>query len=335
MAGEQRVLQLRHDRVLVAEHAVEQRLTGGDLGDGVAPDLLLDRHRLPAGGLQIAEGGSTVRHASTVAPGRRESSGRGRCEYARPSGARRVNLDGTWRAPCGRRRAATRCGRARLRRRRLGRRRRCPATGAARRRSPTATGRCSTATASSSTRARPGAASSSRSTASSTKPTCGSTAPTSATRRATSSRTPSTSPACPRLGSEHVLAVEVACAPQRDRTAKRNITGVFQHWDCADPSWNPGGLWRPVRVDTTGAGAHRPAAGAVPRRQRRPRPPAPARPARQRPAQHSALVRTLGRRRRGRRRPSSRWPRGSTRSTGTSTSTTRSCGGRGRWASSR
>ena len=54
------------------------------------------------------------------------------------------------------------------------------------------------------------------------------------------------------LGSEHVLAVEVACAPQRQRTAKRNITGVFQHWDCADPAWNPGGLWRGVRIHTTG-----------------------------------------------------------------------------------
>src|SRR5581483_4256517 len=40
--------------------------------------------------------------------------------------------------------------------------------------------------------------------------------------------------------SEHVLAVEVTCAPQRDRTAKRNLTGVFQHWDCLDPEWNPG-----------------------------------------------------------------------------------------------
>ena len=57
-----------------------------------------------------------------------------------------------------------------------------------------------------------GRASSSRSTASSTRPTCGSTAPTSATPRATSSRTPSTSPRSVRLGSEHVLAVEVACA---------------------------------------------------------------------------------------------------------------------------
>jgi beta-mannosidase len=54
------------------------------------------------------------------------------------------------------------------------------------------------------------------------------------------------------IGREHVLAVEVACAPQRDAQAKRNITGIFQHWDCIDPSWNPGGLWRPVRLERTG-----------------------------------------------------------------------------------
>lgn len=51
---------------------------------------------------------------------------------------------------------------------------------------------------------------------------------------------------------DHVLAVEATCAPQHDRTAKRNITGVFQHWDCIDPEWNPGGLWRPVHVVETG-----------------------------------------------------------------------------------
>ena len=52
--------------------------------------------------------------------------------------------------------------------------------------------------------------------------------------------------------SEHAVAAEVTCNPQRDRTAKRNITGVFQHWDCLDPDDNPGGIWRPVRVETTG-----------------------------------------------------------------------------------
>ncbi|HZN15335.1 MAG TPA: hypothetical protein VFB78_13775 [Acidimicrobiales bacterium] len=56
-----------------------------------------------------------------------------------------------------------------------------------------------------------------------------------------------------RAQSEHVLAVETTCSPPGDRTAKRNITGVFQHWDCLDPDWNPGGIWRPVRVEETGA----------------------------------------------------------------------------------
>ena len=54
------------------------------------------------------------------------------------------------------------------------------------------------------------------------------------------------------VGAEHTLAIEVACSPQRDRTAKRNLTGVFQHWDCLDDTWNPGGIWRPVRIEETG-----------------------------------------------------------------------------------
>jgi beta-mannosidase len=52
---------------------------------------------------------------------------------------------------------------------------------------------------------------------------------------------------------EHLLATEVTCSPQRDRTAKRNLTGVFQHGDLLDPDWNPGGIWRPVRLHETGA----------------------------------------------------------------------------------
>jgi len=51
---------------------------------------------------------------------------------------------------------------------------------------------------------------------------------------------------------DHVLAVEVACPPERDGTAKRMVTGVFSHWDNLDPTWNPGGLWRPVHI--TGSG---------------------------------------------------------------------------------
>ena len=55
-----------------------------------------------------------------------------------------------------------------------------------------------------------------------------------------------------RIGDEHVLAVEVACAPQTSHRGKRNITGIFQHWDGIDRDWNPGGLWRPVHVYDTG-----------------------------------------------------------------------------------
>jgi beta-mannosidase len=51
---------------------------------------------------------------------------------------------------------------------------------------------------------------------------------------------------------EHVLAVEMACPPERDRRNKRMITGVFSHWDNLDPTWNPGGLWRPVWLTESG-----------------------------------------------------------------------------------
>lgn len=52
-----------------------------------------------------------------------------------------------------------------------------------------------------------------------------------------------------RLSTEHVLGVEVTCAPQTDLSAKRNITGVFQD---GESDWNPGGVWRDVRIETTG-----------------------------------------------------------------------------------
>jgi beta-mannosidase len=51
---------------------------------------------------------------------------------------------------------------------------------------------------------------------------------------------------------EHVIAVEVTCARPTDRTAKHNLTGVFQHSDCLDRDWNPGGIWRSVHLDETG-----------------------------------------------------------------------------------
>jgi beta-mannosidase len=55
-----------------------------------------------------------------------------------------------------------------------------------------------------------------------------------------------------RLAPEHVLAIEVTCDPPSDRTKKRAVTGVFQQSDQLDPQWNPGGLWRPVRIERSG-----------------------------------------------------------------------------------
>jgi beta-mannosidase len=53
-------------------------------------------------------------------------------------------------------------------------------------------------------------------------------------------------------GREHLLAVEVACPPQSDKSRKRSLTGSFQHSTWLDPGWNPGGLWRPVRLESSG-----------------------------------------------------------------------------------
>ena len=55
-----------------------------------------------------------------------------------------------------------------------------------------------------------------------------------------------------RVRREHVLGVEVTCSPVRDRTAKRSITGSFQHAEGLHPEANPGGIWRPVRLERTG-----------------------------------------------------------------------------------
>ena len=59
VAGQQRVLELRQDRVLVAQDPVDQRLAGGDLAGGVAPHLLLDGDGLPAGLPELTQRGRT------------------------------------------------------------------------------------------------------------------------------------------------------------------------------------------------------------------------------------------------------------------------------------
>ena len=51
---------------------------------------------------------------------------------------------------------------------------------------------------------------------------------------------------------DHTLAVEVACERPSDPAAKRNLTGELQHAEGIDPAWNPGGIWRPVRIERSG-----------------------------------------------------------------------------------
>lgn len=50
---------------------------------------------------------------------------------------------------------------------------------------------------------------------------------------------------------EHLVAFEVACPPESG-DSRNNLTGVFQDWGGIDPGWNPGGVWAPVDVTTTG-----------------------------------------------------------------------------------
>jgi beta-mannosidase len=54
------------------------------------------------------------------------------------------------------------------------------------------------------------------------------------------------------LSYEHVLAVELSCSPERGTTGRRNITGMLQTSEAVDRDWNPGGLWRTVRIHDTG-----------------------------------------------------------------------------------
>ncbi|MFM8312291.1 MAG: glycoside hydrolase family 2 protein [Ilumatobacteraceae bacterium] len=53
-----------------------------------------------------------------------------------------------------------------------------------------------------------------------------------------------------RLASEHVLAVEVSCPSD----SRRAIAGALLDPGVVGQGWNPGGLWQPVRIETTGPG---------------------------------------------------------------------------------
>ena len=135
-----------------------------------------------------------------------------------------------------------------------------------------------------------------------------------------------------RLSADHVLAVEVTCAPAARFEGQANITGVFQDGEAFDRDWNPGGLWRPVGIDITGP-VRIDRCRVLGRDANDTRAPSAARPARQRCAALGAGHHMD--RRAAVARQDHPWRAAATRSRGTSTSPSRSCGGRGRWAINR
>ena len=112
------------------------------------------------------------------------------------------------------------------------------------------------------------------STASSTTATSGSTATTSARPRATSSRTRSRSPSSARRRRRRARARGRGRVPAADATAPRSARSPASSGTgtTSTRTWNPGGIWRPVRLRETGPGPHRAAARAVHRGDRGARP---------------------------------------------------------------
>lgn len=51
---------------------------------------------------------------------------------------------------------------------------------------------------------------------------------------------------------EHVVGIEVASPPLGDRSNKSGLLGTWQDGPYVEPGWNPGGIWRPVRIRRTG-----------------------------------------------------------------------------------
>jgi len=55
------------------------------------------------------------------------------------------------------------------------------------------------------------------------------------------------------LAEDNELLVEVHCPNEKNRSNKRMIAGVFSHWDCLDPTTNPGGIWLAPELHATGS----------------------------------------------------------------------------------
>ena len=340
VAGEERVLELRHHRVLVAQDTLEQRLAGSDLGDGVAPDLLLHRHRGPAGGQELTQGrgqgAGLGRHANDPTPVR-EIASDGSVPWQRWIDGSRSGAHGPERRVARvprRRRAPARRDRHRRRRSGVADGAGARPTGRPTQPSPARTGRCCTAPGSS----IPGPEDGER---------------LFVTFDGIFSQAdvwldgaylgdpegyfvPHSFDVTSllRLG-ERARARRRGHLAAAARAARSGTSPASSRTGGCAGSWNPGGIWRPVHIDRTGPVRIDRLPRAVPRRERQARPPALRRRARRRRAapgddQHVRRRRCSSHERapvaRPRRATTSRWnldvpdPR---------------CGGRGRWATSR
>lgn len=47
----------------------------------------------------------------------------------------------------------------------------------------------------------------------------------------------------------HHLHIRLSCPPEPEHLHKHLMTGIFSHWDCLPETYNPGGIWRMVRLE--------------------------------------------------------------------------------------
>ncbi len=54
---------------------------------------------------------------------------------------------------------------------------------------------------------------------------------------------------------ENELLLEVSCFAEEDLRNKKQLLGVWHHWDCLYRDWNPGGIWQGVEILSSGKAA--------------------------------------------------------------------------------
>jgi len=55
-----------------------------------------------------------------------------------------------------------------------------------------------------------------------------------------------------KIKADNELMLEVLCEYEEDKVNKKQILGVFHHWDCMHRDWCPGGVWQPIEIFSTG-----------------------------------------------------------------------------------